>query len=201
MLSENIDTIPETEIKVLVNSMNDSANNLYKLLKNLLEWAQMHQNSFDFSPEELNLKELTEVAVISLKQSASQKEIEVTNAIPEFIKVNADKNMLNSVLRNLLSNAIKYTNRGGIVNINANELPNRMIEISVKDNGVGISDVDIKRLFKIEEKVRSKGTEGEDTTGLGLLLCKEFIEKNGGKIWVESMKGKGSTFSFSLPQC
>jgi signal transduction histidine kinase len=201
LLSENIDTIPETEIKVLVNSMNDSANNLYKLLKNLLEWAQMHQNSFDFSPEELNLKELTEVAVISLKQSASQKEIEVTNAIPEFIKVNADKNMLNSVLRNLLSNAIKYTNRGGIVNINANELPNRMIEISVKDNGVGISDVDIKRLFKIEEKVRSKGTEGEDTTGLGLLLCKEFIEKNGGKIWVESMKGKGSTFSFSLPQC
>ncbi|MDP3432408.1 MAG: ATP-binding protein, partial [Bacteroidota bacterium] len=99
----------------------------------------------------------------------------------------------------LLSNAVKFTGKDGKITVKSKTISNDMIEISVHDSGVGISDNNVEKLFKIDEKVSLKGTEGEPSAGLGLLLCKEFVEKNGGKIWVESELGKGSTFSFSLP--
>ena len=107
--------------------------------------------------------------------------------------------MLATVLRNLLSNAVKFTKRDGKIIIRSKKAANGMIETSVSDTGVGLSEINLKRLFKVEEKVSSKGTEGEPSTGLGLLLCKEFIEKNGGRIWAESEENKGSVFHFTIP--
>lgn len=119
-------------------------------------------------------------------------------AIDPDIMVQADGNMLNTVMRNLLSNAIKYTNREGAINVYGNER-DKAIEIAVEDNGVGIHKDVINKLFKVEHKVSSPGTNDERGTGLGLILCKEFVEKHGGHIWLESELGKGSTFYFTIP--
>jgi len=129
---------------------------------------------------------------------AKQKRISIINEIVDTQKVYADEKMIGTVLRNLLSNAVKFTRKDGNTIIKSKWLDNDTIEVAVEDNGVGIPEKDIHRLFKIEEKVSSQGTEGESSTGLGLLLCKEFIEMHGGKIWVESEYGKGSKFKFTL---
>ncbi|WP_025866105.1 sensor histidine kinase, partial [Prolixibacter bellariivorans] len=131
-------------------------------------------------------------------QMAKQKRISIINEIVDTQKVYADEKMIGTVLRNLLSNAVKFTRKDGNTIIKSKWLDNDTIEVAVEDNGVGIPEKDIHRLFKIEEKVSSQGTEGESSTGLGLLLCKEFIEMHGGKIWVESEYGKGSKFKFTL---
>ena len=115
------------------------------------------------------------------------------------MNIYADEKMVASILGNVLSNAIKFTKKGGEVTVKAMETENNMIEISVSDTGVGMSSSHNSKLFKMEEKVGRRGTDGEESTGLGLLLCKEFVEKHGGKIWVESMKNVGSTFFFTLP--
>ncbi|MEI7812280.1 MAG: ATP-binding protein, partial [Ignavibacteria bacterium] len=113
--------------------------------------------------------------------------------------VKADEAMLNTVLRNLLSNAVKFTRYSGKVIVRATEAKNNMVEISVTDSGIGMSEALSQKLFRVDEKVGRKGTDGESSTGLGLLLCKEFVEKHGGRIRVESEKGKGSTFYFTIP--
>ena len=180
-------------------ALNESAHILYKLLDNLLEWAQMQKGSISFTPKELNLSTFALQNILIINQRAVQKGITISNEIPESLKVNADERMVNTILRNLLSNAVKFTSRDGKIIIRSKKTEEEMIEVSVQDTGVGMSEKDVKRLFKIEEKVSKKGTEGEQSSGLGLLLCKEFVEKNGGKIWVESELGKGSTFYFTVP--
>jgi signal transduction histidine kinase len=107
--------------------------------------------------------------------------------------------MLGSTIRNLVSNAIKFTKRGGFVQINAKPIQNNQIEISVKDSGIGMNEPMLGKLFRIDGKINRKGTEGEPSTGLGLIICKEFTEAQGGKLWVESEEGKGSAFYFTLP--
>jgi len=175
------------------------ANNLYKLLENLLEWAQIQKGSINFAPKDFDLSEIIAESITSINQSAVKKGIEIENELPETIRVYADDKMIGTVLRNLLSNAVKFTKTGGKVFVKAVSYENGAIELSVSDNGVGIPKNDVKRLFKIEEKISTPGTNGEASTGLGLLLCKEFVEIHGGKISVESEVGKGSTFSFTLP--
>jgi signal transduction histidine kinase len=132
-----------------------------------------------------------------LYETARKKTITLETVIPEEIEIIADSHMFEAIVRNLVSNAIKFSTTGGLVKIEAIIAENKFVEIRIIDSGIGMNHDLIKRLFKIDEKTNRPGTEGEPSTGLGLLLCKEFIEKNGGKILVESEVGKGSTFSFT----
>ncbi len=175
----------------------NSAYRLYKLLTNLLEWSQMKKGEVNYTPVNLNLSEIVLPIIEFIKPRAILKEISISNDIPDSTEVYADVNMINSIIRNLLSNAVKFTSLHGKILLSVKEI-NRMLEISVSDTGVGLSEEDIQRLFKIDEKVSSEGTEGEPSAGLGLLLCKEFVERNGGSIRVESEEGKGSKFIFTL---
>ncbi len=180
--------------------LNESARNLYKLLENLLDWAQIQKGSINFTPKDSDLSMMVSQGIETIYQRALQKRIEVINEIDTTQNVYADEKMISTVLRNLLSNAVKFTRMDGRTIIKSELSDDGQIKVSVEDNGVGIPEKDIKRLFKIEEKVSSKGTDGESSTGLGLLLCKEFIEMNGGKIWAESEEGKGSKFYFTLQE-
>ena len=180
--------------------IHNSASTLYRLIENLLEWAQVQRGLINCTPEEIGLQEIVTQTIETIEDRAVQKGITIKNEIPGFQKAFADEKMISTIFRNLLSNAIKFTKRDGQINIRAKKIDNKMVEVSVRDTGVGMSEADVKKLFKMEEKVSSTGTEGESSTGLGLLLCKEFIEKNSGKIWVESKENEGSTFYFTLPK-
>jgi len=200
MIASGDEEFTKDDLLEIDKDLHKSASAIYKLLENLLEWAQMQSDSHSFTPEELKLSYIVLQNLDVLNQSILQKGITIINEVSETQYVYADKRMINSVLRNLLSNSVKFTSRGGSVTIRAKKTDNEMVEISVTDTGVGIPDNDVKRLFKIDEKVSSKGTEGETSTGLGLLLCKEFVEKHGGKIWVESKINNGSRFYFTTPE-
>ncbi len=178
--------------------LNEAARNLYKLLGNLLEWAQIQKGSINFNPKDSNLSKMVSQSIETIYQRALQKRIEIITEIDNTQKVYADDKMIDTVLRNLLSNAVKFTRKDGKTVVKSKLLNDTTVEVSVEDNGVGMPAKDVERLFNIEEKVSSVGTEGELSTGLGLLLCKEFIEMNGGKIWAESELGKGSKFTFTL---
>jgi len=136
-----------------------------------------------------------------LQAAANQKEIQLIETISDNEMIFADKSMITTILRNLISNAIKFTNRAGNITISSKKQENSdFVEISVADTGVGIPKDKIDDLFRIDKNTSTQGTENETGTGLGLILCKEFIEKHGGEIWVESKEGIGSTFLFSIPQ-
>ena len=186
------------EITNYSSSLHELVVNLYSLLENLLEWAQFQKGSLAFIPKALNLSDIFSQSIDSTKQRAIQKEIIILNEIPETLKIYADEKMINSVLRNLLSNSVKFTRKNGIVVGKAREIEEGMVEISVTDTGVGIPGNTMAKLFKLGEKVGSKGTDNELSTGLGLVLCKEFIEKHGGRIWVESKENIGSTYYFTV---
>ncbi|MFA6598267.1 MAG: transporter substrate-binding domain-containing protein [Ignavibacteriaceae bacterium] len=199
MMAENSGEFSTEESSKLSKEMNQSAENLFKLLQNLLEWARIQNGTMDFTPGDFVLKEIVDDNLEAIKQSAKQKGITITNEVTEELMVFVDERMLRSILSNLISNAVKFTRRGGEVTLKAKTVPNNLVEISVADTGIGLSESTLNKLFKIDEKVGRKGTDGEPSTGLGLLLCKEFVEKHGGKIWAESEKEKGSTFYFTVP--
>lgn len=199
IIAEDAAILSADELSHLGSELHKTANNLLALLKNLLEWAQMQKGSLSFQQTELSLNTLIAESLESIKPHSAQKEITIINEITESIKVFADSKMVNSVLLNLFSNAVKFTRRNGAVKINAVKTSGNMVHISISDSGVGITKELIARLFKVGEQIGMKGTEGELSTGLGLLLCKEFVEKHGGRIWVESQLNKGSIFSFTLP--
>jgi PAS domain S-box-containing protein len=186
------------EITNYSSSLHELVVNLYSLLENLLEWAQFQKGSLAFTPKALNLSDIFSQSIDSIKQRAIKKEIIILNEISETLKIYADEKMINSVLRNLLSNSVKFTRKNGIVVGKAREIEEGMVEISVTDTGVGIPGNTMAKLFKLGEKVGSKGTDNELSTGLGLVLCKEFVEKHGGRIWVESKENIGSTFYLTL---
>ena len=198
MVATNFNAMNPTQILKSVTLINNSANSAYKLLANLLEWARSQTGLIEFKPERTKLKDVIDLAIGNTQSLATDKNISLIHNLGNRIEVFVDKNMMNTVLRNLITNAIKYTQRGGEINIGAFVRDNNVI-VSVIDNGVGISSEIMGKLFKISEKVSMAGTEKETGTGLGLLLCKEFVEKHGGDIWVESHLGKGSAFKFSLP--
>ncbi len=174
-----------------------TSKNTFRLLENLLDWARIQQSRMTFNPGPILLKKLVGEAVELMIEKANSKQIAIINFIPENLIVVADEDMLKTIFRNLVSNALKFTSANGKVEIKAVSTAHS-IEISVKDTGTGIKQEDIGKLFKIDSNFSKRGTENEKGTGLGLMLCKEFVEKHGGKIWVESEEGKGSKFCFSL---
>jgi len=197
LLYENANKYDLNKIIKLIKILNDSAKSGYDMLLNLLEWARAQAGNIIFQPEKINLTELIKNNHLSLKQFASSKKINLNFDIRSDINVYADKNMLNTILRNLINNALKFTPKGGQVTVGIKHETGFTI-IFVKDTGVGIEKSDLDKLFRMDIKFSQPGTEHEGGTGLGLLLCKEFVEKHNGKIWLESEKGKGTTFYFSL---
>lgn len=197
-LSEEYLTFSINEMIEINSSLYKAAVNLYKLLENLLEWTRIQSGKMNFNPELINVAFLIGLNLESIKQSAAMKEISIESNVPDSLQVFADEKMIGTVIRNLLSNSVKFTNRGGKVLISANELNRDNIEIRVEDNGIGIPKEVIDNLFRVDVRTNTEGTEGEPSTGLGLVLCNEFIKKHDGEIFVESEVGKGTTFSFHL---
>lgn len=181
-------------IKDLIKTSDEA----YILLENLLGWAKSQSNILNVIPESLELKPLANSVAGLLKLNCENKKISIQNNIPEGITVFADLQMLQSVIRNLLSNALKFTRENGTIEMNAVGV-NAEVIISVKDSGVGISEARLKKIFDQDRPEQTFGTNKESGSGLGLILCKDFVEKNGGKIWVESKEGQGSAFSFTVP--
>jgi PAS domain S-box-containing protein len=190
-------TLGDAEIKQITMSMKSSAVNIYNLLENLLEWSRLKRGGLHFVGQNLNLSIIVNDCIAVLSESARKKEIAISIVIPEEIEVFADKHMLATVIRNIVSNAIKFSNPGGKVTLTATKT-DKTVEMKIADTGIGMYPELKEKLFLINEKTSRHGTAGELSTGLGLLLCKEFIDQSGGKIWVESVAGQGSAFFFTM---
>lgn len=197
-LKENLHNLDKDQIESYINTINTSAKNTYNLLDDLLTWEKALQGAIPFNPKKLNFGELCREILENVNPFSNAKNITVTSSVDDSFSLYADGYMLKTVMRNLISNAVKFTNTGGSVLITA-ELDNSVITISVLDNGVGMTIENIAKLFDIAQVVTSTGTAKEKGTGLGLLICKEFVEKHNGRIWVESENGKGSSFRFTIP--
>ena len=195
---EYYDTLDDSDKRESIYMMKESAKNLYALLENLLTWSRSQRGVISYQPEKIAVRILAKQVLAVQDIAAEKKSINLVNDVPEDIFIKADPNMINTVLRNLVSNAIKYTAHGGSIVIKAKE-ENGLVHITVKDSGVGMNKEDIPKLFDISQTYSRQGTDNERGTGLGLILCKEFVNKNNGKIRVESEKGKGSEFIVSLP--
>ncbi|OYT17868.1 MAG: hypothetical protein B7C24_00360 [Bacteroidetes bacterium 4572_77] len=203
LLNNKFDDYDLNEKKKFIGIIHEGLQNSLKLLDNLLYWAQTQKGTIAYHPEKINLflisKETSELLNLSIKN----KSIKLINQLAVNIYVKADKNMLKTIIRNLLSNAIKFTHKYGEISISTVSMPNKeqkkFVTIKVSDTGVGISKKAQSKLFNIAENISTKGTENEKGTGLGLILCKEFIEMHGGKIWVESEVNKGTSFFFTIP--
>jgi PAS domain S-box-containing protein len=198
LLSKNAHQFSPEKIKYLCEILNDSAQSGYNLLENLLEWSKTQTGNINFNPVKLNLKVVADRHIGNLNTPAADKEILLRSEIKKDLHVVADKYMLDTVLRNLMNNAIKFTHNHGTVTLHAQKNLSH-VTLTVKDSGIGIEKENIEKLFKIDTKFFRTGTANERGTGLGLLLCKEFVERHGGRLWVESEFGKGSEFNFTLP--
>lgn len=199
LLATETESLSQEEIILFSKGLNDNLKNLYELLKNLLNWSLLQRNMLEYKPEDVDLFGLVDKKMEMLKQSALMKNISITNNIDEGTLVFADVNMVRSVFQNLLINAIKFTQSEGQVIVSAKE-KGGFVEVCVQDSGMGIEPEKSSELFNFNTIYTTQGTDGEKGTGLGLPLCKEFVERNGGKIWVESEIGKGSRFTFTLPK-
>ena len=198
LLYDNIHQLDTDNIRDLAMILNDSAKGGYAILQNLLDWSRSQTGLLKINPERVNLRILIDENISILKLPAANKEIKISNEIKEDVFIIADKNMINTVLRNLLSNALKFTFKSGKVILSTRITTDEVI-VSVKDTGIGIPEDKIDKLFSIETNNSLPGTENEQGTGLGLKLSKEFVEKLGGRIWVESVIDKGSEFKFTIP--
>ena len=191
------------EIKNFAVTMQSSASKLFALLENLLKWSSMQRGIIEYNPKPIRLSLLVNQNISIERETALQKDIQILINISDDCYVNVDEPMLSSVLRNLISNAIKFTYRGGIIEVGTSKkgsTDSSKVCLFVKDNGIGMDSDTLSKLFKLDEKVSRTGTENEPSSGLGLLLCKEFIEKHDGSVWIESELGKGSTFFLTLPK-
>ncbi|PLX22437.1 MAG: hypothetical protein C0597_02525 [Marinilabiliales bacterium] len=198
LLVHGYDRLSPEKIKYFHSNLYQISKNGYELLINLLEWSRSQMGTIQYNPEEINLWALIEETFSLYSSKSNQKEISLINATDESSIIFADQNMLKTIIRNLVSNAIKFTNRGGAVEIIEKEL-DYFKEITVRDTGIGIEQKNLDKLFKLDESYTTEGTEDEIGTGLGLILCKEFVEKHGGKISIESKVGFGSKFIFTIP--
>jgi PAS domain S-box-containing protein len=198
ILSTQIESLTTDEIKTYTGHLNHSLKNVFKLLENLLDWSRMQTGKIKFEPANFNLREVIQRIVGVFQINASEKKIELDICIESCLMVYADEDMVDIIIRNLLSNAIKFTKPGGKVCISS-QMKDDLIEITVSDNGIGILPESLSKLFKFDQNISTEGTARERGTGLGLVLCKEFIEKNGGQITIESKVNLGSKFTFTLP--
>lgn len=198
LLIENIRVYDIDEIENLLKNIKNASFDTFTLLEDLLKWTSTQSGKIPFDPQKLKFADICHTVLETLNRNAVSKNIIIKNFIGEHTFVFADINMLKTVVRNLVSNAIKFTNNGGVISINAEE-NSGYVCISISDNGIGIKPEKLAKLFDISQRQTTTGTADETGTGLGLILCKEFVGKNGGKIWVESEYGKGSHFKFTLP--
>jgi PAS domain S-box-containing protein len=199
LLDAEYDNLNIEENKFIIHNIGESAKNIFALIENLLEWTRIQSGRKEFVPKKLCLYEEALTAIISQKIQAINKNITLKNLVDENIFVKADENMLQTVMRNLISNGTKFTHGGGSVAVSAAVLKD-FVEICIEDTGMGIAEEDIPRMFRIETHFVMQGTAKEPGTGLGLVLCREFIQKHGGSLRVESVLGQGSRFYFTIPK-
>ncbi len=197
-LESNVNTISPVEFQQYLSIIHTTAKGLFDLLEELLLWANLQSNHYEFKPTNILLFEDANSVVSLLSANAARKNIQIETNIDHKTQVFADHNMLHTILRNLLTNAIKYTPTNGLVKINS-QIDDNKVHITVNDTGIGLTKENIENLFRIDQQSSTPGTDGESGTGLGLVLCKEMVERNNGKISVESEPGKGSSFTFILP--
>lgn len=199
LLEKQQDVMTREEIKTIACDMRNSATRIYNLLSNLLEWSRLQRGLVKPVIQNFLLNDVVQQSVEALEDSAYNKEIQIRNCIPDDLEINADPYMLQIIVQNLLSNAIKFTPLNGKIELNAQLKNKRDVEISITDSGVGMGTEMIANLFRVDVKTNRQGTDGEPSTGLGLILCKEFIEQHGGNLKVKSKPGVGSAFRFTIP--
>lgn len=198
LLKSDFDSMEKEEMRTFINIIHDSSKHGFNLLENLLQWSRANTGSIEYFPKTINVGELISNCISLYRNNADKKQIQIFNDVPEDLILFGDKEMLSTVFRNLISNAIKFTLKGGKVKIKMVKNSKRVV-ISVIDTGVGIPEEKISSLFKIDVQHSTLGTSNEKGTGLGLILCKEFVEKHGGQIKVESERKNGSEFKVILP--
>ncbi|MBI9052777.1 MAG: PAS domain S-box protein [Bacteroidales bacterium] len=200
LLEENHLKYTHEKLSQIIKLMNISANKTYTLLENLLIWSKSQRDKISFNPQTYKCKELIYEVLDEMQHLAIAKNLSInSNTNAKTYTLEIDKDMFKTIFRNLISNAIKFTNEGGEIFIGCGKTTNNEVKFFVKDTGIGIDQVTINKLFKLDHNITTEGTNKEKGTGLGLILCKEFVEKHGGKIWVESKVNEGSTFTFSFP--
>lgn len=201
LLVNDMFKMPIIEIQDVLTELHSSADNIYKLLNNLLDWSKTQTGKVDFNPSSLSLKYLVDNTIDLVKINVLNKNITLLTDIDDSINIFADARMVLTVIRNLVTNSIKYTKRGGYINIIAfkDESTPEVATICIEDSGIGIPEEDLPKLFELSSQKGRPGTDNEPSTGLGLILCQEFVNKNGGLIWAESTQDKGSKFFFTLP--
>ena len=198
ILAEDIEDLQKAEIKEFASSIVEISKQTIGLLTNLLEWSRLQTGRIEFHPAPLNAFAISENTLSLLSSNAEQKNIRIINQLEKETYVYADENMMQSIFNNLITNAIKFTNRNGQITITSSRMED-MICFAVKDNGVGMDENQKSMLFEMNKSFTTPGTTNEKGSGLGMILCKDFIEKHGGEIWVESNAGKGSEFFFTIP--
>ena len=199
MLADETEDFTDEERKEFAINLKDSAYNTYQLLEQLLEWTRMARGLTDYKPGLLLLKYVVVDSLKVFAETARAKTVELTIDIPLNLSVFADLNMFQTIIRNLVSNSLKFTPQGGRITIETNPVSNNFVEISVTDTGIGMGSEMLKNLFSLDVNSKRPGIDGEHSTGLGLLLCKEFVERHGGEIKVESQEKKGTRFRFTIP--
>ncbi|MCX6281238.1 MAG: PAS domain-containing sensor histidine kinase [Bacteroidetes bacterium] len=199
MLVEELPSLSKDEIQKIAVSMRKSTTSLYALLENLLEWSRLQRGLIPYNPEVFPLRHKLAETIEVLMESANKKGISISYDIPADMEVYADRNMFEVIIRNLTSNAIKFTYEQGKVILSAGSMPDSSVKISITDTGIGMNEAMITNLFRFDENTNRKGTSHEPSTGLGLIICREFIEKHGGTLQVVSEENKGSTFTLTLP--
>lgn len=196
-LSEDIDDLPKSDIKLFAEKINEAAKGVFDLLENLLQWSRIQSGKIQMKSSSFDISRKINQVIHLLFNNADRKNIKVLNEIVSDLSVFADEDMIFSVVQNLLSNAIKFTREDGLITFRSVDKEDK-IEVSITDNGVGIKEEDLKKLFRIDAHHTTYGTNDEKGSGLGLILCKEMIERNGGTIDAKSIVGEGTTFSFTL---
>lgn len=199
LLIEESDTAKPEELKHYHQLLYKSAKQGFDLLSSLLEWSRTQSSRIKFLPDTINLCDMIRENINLLDNNIREKNINIECFVDESITVYADPNMLKTIMRNLISNAVKFTNNGGEIRVHAIALENH-IQVEVQDNGVGMDEKTLGKLFRIDENTSRKGTNSETGSGLGLIICKEFIQQHNGEIWVESELNKGSSFFCTLPK-
>lgn len=198
LLTEDYDDMDPLEVKALISELNKSANNVFGLLENLLSWSRLQTGRMDFNPELVSPVDIVDKTASLFEGPAKQKKILLTSQIYSRNNIYADVNMIETILRNLVSNAIKFTRENGEIIITLSG-SNESVEFSVTDTGVGMDKESLSKLFRIDNTHSTHGTNNEVGSGLGLILCKDLIERNKGSIKVESSPGAGTKFSFTIP--
>ena len=198
LISGNSRDYTSEEIQRYSKIINEAAKNIHLLIENLLEWSRSQSGNIDYNPEKTDLMPMVTEIFKVFDIHADKKGVNMVSEIPEDVFVNADRNLLSTILRNLINNAVKYTSSGGQVRVYCEQNKSE-ITISVEDSGVGMSENQLKNLFMLDSNVTMPGTSEEKGTGLGLILCREFVDMHKGKIWATSTPKEGSTFSFTLP--